>query len=566
MGSKKKRNASSNKKTRSSNVDAVRKAQPDMSKYAGAVSNKSKRNYADLKLVRPDNLADYASGTPSRKRSAEGSDKSAPPRSTGESRSSAKRKSSSATSQSVASRAKKSNGNSGKRSNQVSSAQNKASSKSQKMHNSSQKSHATQRESAVEYKQDEYSKALNSSDFYSSVVEKYYIKHPEEQEKREKSGVPRRKKNSQSQAAVSSSAHSGKRKSSQDKPSSAGKSVAEMAVRGRGSIEKKNRAKVVKGGKAKGVVPTRAMHRRVTQRNRHKTAVFNSVIVLATVVVLVAVYVSVFFNVKKIEVRGESPYSANQVIDMCNFTKGDNILFVDAEGSEREIVRKLPYIESCTVKRKLPATVVVNVTEVEILGVAEIAANCWAAISTKGKILDTVTNSAVVSSSDALVSLTYDAEAVSARAVAEKRGLPVLEGIDFKNSSSDGYIQGDAAKYLADFEQIYSAGQKLGMKFTRLRYGDRGYEAEYDSRINIVLGDISDKSTMLINLKKADHILKSGNISEYERGEIKYIKNETFYSPTYETEEEDEVAPKPTSNPSDSAESQNNAQTPDVTR
>ncbi|MDD6395036.1 MAG: FtsQ-type POTRA domain-containing protein [Firmicutes bacterium] len=548
MGSKKKRNAGNNNR-RISSTDAVRKPQPDMSKYAGAVSNKSKRNYADLKLVRPGNLAEYASRG-STERGAYASDRASSERSSQESRlPAAKRKPSAVTSPAASSRqrAKKSENKSAQ---PVKKNPSKAATKSssyKKSGSSAKKRNArdaakmprqAQREPVAEYAQDEYSRALNNSDFYSSVVEKYYIKHPEELEKREKSGALRKKK-SQSEAAAKYS-RGGRHKAKTSQGSDAeSKSVAEMAVKSRGASGKKNRAKVVKSGKAKGVVPMRAAHRRVRQRNRRRTVVFNSVILMATLVGLIALYVGIFFNVKNIEVKGESPYSANQVIDMCSFTKGDNILFVDAEGCERTITQKLPYIESCKIKREFPATIVVNVTEAEILGVAEVAANCWATISTKGKILETVTNSAVVSTSDIFISLTYDAEAVSTKSVAEKKGVPVLEGIDFKNSSVDGCIQGDAAKYLECFEQIYSAGHEIGMKFTRLRYGDKGYEAEYDGRINIVLGDVSDKSAMLNNLKAADYILHNSDITEHESGVITYIKNEIFYSPNYEREDED---------------------------
>lgn len=549
MGSQKKRNASSNNKRRKNSTDAVRKPQPDMSKYAGAVSNKSKRNYADLKLVRPDNLTEYASRSSTDRSSSAAANSSGrvSPEclSPGSRLPTAKRKPSSVASSAVSrqQRPKKSEDKSAKQSAQpVKKTTSKAVTKplsakkrssSPKIRDTANKPRPAQREPVAEYVQDEYSKALNNSDFYSSVVEKYYIKHPEELEKREKSGALRKKKSPSETAAKYS--RSGKHKT---KPlpniGSESKSVAEMAVKSRGTSGKKDRAKVVKSGRAKGIVPMRAAHRRVRQRNRRRTAVFNSVIVMATVVGLVALYVGIFFNVKNIEVKGESPYSVNQVINMCSFSEGDNILFVDAEGSEKMITQKLPYIESCTIKRRFPATVVVNVTEAEILGVAEIAANCWASISTKGKILETVTNSTVVSSSDVLVSLTYDAEAVSAKAVAEKKGIPVLEGIDFKNSSVDGCIQGEAAKYLADFEQIYSAGHEIGMKFTRLRYGDKGYEAEYDGRINIVLGDISDKTAMQNNLKAASYILHNSDITEHESGVITYIKNEIFYSPSYE--------------------------------
>lgn len=539
MGSKKKKSSGSNKKLRSNSVEAVRKAQPDMSKYAGAVSNKSKRNYADLRLVRPDNLTEYASRGSTAVNPGRNEDPAEKSRQSGR-QPSAKRKPSPVSPQSSDSRPRKQSGSGQKPDRPVKKASHKTSSKpsSSKKISQSKKPRQPQREPVAEYTQDEYSKALNNSDFYSSVVEKYYIKHPEELEKREKSRIPRKKK-THAEAAAKPSPHAKRRSEQSSDVNSDSKSVAEMAVRSRGTASKKDRAKVVKGGKAKGVIPTRAAHRRVRQRNRRKTAVFNSVIFMVLMVGLVALCVEIFFNVKKIEVKGTHQYSANQVISMCSFAKGDNILLVDADGSEKTITQKLPYIESCTIKRKLPATIVVNVTEAEILGVAETSATSWALISTKGKILDTVTNSAVVSSSDTLVSLTYDSEAVSARAVAEKKGLPVLEGIDFKNSSVDGYIQGEAAAYLTEFEDIYSAGREIGMKFTCLKYGDRGFEAEYDSRINIVLGDISDKTAMKNHLKEAEYIINSGDITEHERGEIMYIKNEITYSPSYEQAEDE---------------------------
>ena len=50
LGSKKKRDS---KVTVESRTEAVQPIKTDMSKYARAYSNKSKINYADLKLVRP---------------------------------------------------------------------------------------------------------------------------------------------------------------------------------------------------------------------------------------------------------------------------------------------------------------------------------------------------------------------------------------------------------------------------------------------------------------------------------------------------------------------------------
>lgn len=581
MGSKKKKGSRNNNSSHSNNNDAVRRTQPDVSKYAGAVSNKSKRNYADLRLVRPDNLKEYASKSAQPRSNSsikntqaqytEYSKRNVPPKRAPSgspkdvvsSRTSAR---ASSTGQKNARRSKTSdkpvtNSQSlklenclsgfvnvlGSLANSISSvnlngAKKKLSAKnSQKLVKKpnrpkpSGKSSGTKKQPAVEYRQDEYSKALNNSDFYSSVVEKYYMKHPEELNKRDKSGASRKRKKTNN-AIISKGGRFPNFGQTNNKAPTTDKSVAEMAVKGRGTVNKKSRAQVVKSGKAKGIVTSRAAHRRVRQRNRRRTVIFNSVMIMTTVIFLIAVYVTVFFNVKKIEVNGESPYDSNKIVSMCGFTKGDNILFVDAKSSENQIVKNLPYIESCTIKLRLPATVVVNVTEAKALGVTELASNQWAVISNKGKILEMVTNLTIVSSSDAITSLTYDPEVSSIYDVAVKRDLPVLQGLDITGGTAGGYVEGNVAQQISDFDVIASEAKSFGMKITRISLGDRGYEMEYDGRINIVLGEITDRKVMKTRIETADYIVRtSGDITEHEHGEITYLKNETFYNPTYDT-------------------------------
>lgn len=590
VGSKKKKGSRDNNKKSQGNSSTVRKAQPDMSKYAGAVSNKSKRNYSDLKLVRPDNLKEYASkSAPKRSNSSVKSaqvqrtepvrkdappkrnppsskpNSDAPPRShvrssIGKTRKPKRPPRSTSNKQAVKyattqQPSRKPEGHIGGLANMFGSLASslssikfnavnknpsvKSSQKPLKKSNrsgSSGQASGTKKTPVVEYKQDEYSKALNNSDFYSSVVEKYYMKHPEELNKRERSGTSR-KKRAPNKPMSSKSGKLPAPRRKKEKPQITDKSVAEIAVKGRGTENKKSRAKVVKSGHAKGVVTSRAAHRRVHQRNRRRTVVFNSVMVMATVVFLIAVYVNVFFNVKSIEINGESPYDIDQISSMCGFTKGDNILFIDANSSENKIIESLPYIETCTIKRRLPATVVVNITEASALGVAEISANQWAVLSSNGKVLELVTNSTVVSSSDVVTSLTYDPDVSSVNEVADKRDLPVLQGLsDISGVVVGSHVEGDAAEQISDFNVIATEASEFGMELTRISLGNKGYEMEYDGRINIVLGEITDRSTMKRRIETADYIVRvSGDITEHEHGEITYLKNEAFYSPTYET-------------------------------
>lgn len=560
MGSKKKKGKASKQGSRS---EAARQTKPDMSKYAGATSNKSKRNYADLKLARPGRLKEYASGDGRAESAAPTvTEKPAPPPATPKKRSSAaaakrtagKQKNSG---QSPGQPAKKSAQKlppkkSGKAAKKAASwveefsraaskgftnrpPRNKTAPKKSppKKSPESRRSSAPAGSAGTEYIPDEYSKALSGSDFYSSVYKIYDIKHPENAEKKKASSGARPVSNPEQYH------RRGKKKG--DMPPIKGnsqkapKSVAAIAVKNRGTAAKKKNAQVVKGGKARGTVSPKVAHRSVHRRNRRRARFFNAMMVMIVVVFLAAVYVNVFFNVKNIEVKGESPYNAASITAMCGFEKGDNILFIDTQQGERQIVESLPYIESCTIRRRLPATVVVNVTNANVLGVSEAGNHLWSVVSTSGKVLETVTDLQIVSASDVVSSLVYAPQYTSLDDVARSKALPVLEGLDLRGNMSDGHVEGTAAKYVDGFVNIIEEGKALDMTFNRIRHGERGFEAEYEDRINIVFGEVSNRKIIHQRIELAHYVIcESGDVTEHDQGEITFSRNETYFNPSYD--------------------------------
>ncbi len=72
---------------------------------------------------------------------------------------------------------------------------------------------------------------------------------------------------------------------------------------------------------------------------------------------------SSYFTVDSIEVRGNSHFTAEEIINIAHAVPGHNILY---EPGTKEIVDYLeqnPYIKSASVSRKLPSTLVINVEE-----------------------------------------------------------------------------------------------------------------------------------------------------------------------------------------------------------
>lgn len=602
MGSRKKKKRTNRANRGGSYSGTPRSAQNDKyAKYAGAVSNKSKRNYADLKLVRPENLKEYASENvrphteqpstegrgarqkrPAGNRSAAGGKRQQPSgANAGRPRTAAPQSEKNA----PAKPRQKTGGGSKRPPNaqRTRSSQTKHSPRPAVNHGEaaggfgetiggfgawvgSVSANAAQniagktrrnkpsRENVVKkplksagaprnpvYAEDEYSKALNNSDFYGNIVEKYYIKYPEKKEERKASAgssapyvspkppKPRKRLNPAAEALPDNGA-----------PSKPQQSIAELAVKNRGTAGKRKYAKVVRTGKAKGSVPIGPVHRKVHRRDRRQSLFIGAAAVSFAALVMLSVFFFAFFKVKKIEVAGETPYSDSRITELCEFSKGDNLMFIDTVSSEQQVLDALPYIESCRIRRTIPNVVEVNVTCANELGVVEISNGFWSIVSTGGKILENVTNVAVVSSSDIVMSVSYEPDIRTAEELAAAKGLPVLSGLEFKDGKVGEYVIQLSADSVNGFDKIVEQAGALGMRFTKLKYTSRGYEAVYDGRINIVLGDWADDDVLKKRIQVANFIIcERGDISEHEMGELTFLKNQTVFSPTYDMSDEE---------------------------
>ncbi len=77
----------------------------------------------------------------------------------------------------------------------------------------------------------------------------------------------------------------------------------------------------------------------------------------------VAVCFIVFFKVKTVQIEGSGRYTEDVILEALGVEKGNNLYSFDVEEKEKELVRKLPYINGVTIERKLPSTVIVHIKE-----------------------------------------------------------------------------------------------------------------------------------------------------------------------------------------------------------
>lgn len=592
LGSKKKKKNRTGRSGPTPSRPASAQRNDKYAKYAGAVSNKSKRNYADLRLVSPTRLREQAAsgGKPSgaapsqgQKRPAAGQ-RSVPPKNTAwntpAARSGAKpaAKPKSPSGQVKSPRAARSGQPRSVRQTQgtrtapqkrtdaavrhsgfgqvadwfgtvsagvkqtfAGDAAKRTPSGSPRADKPLKAEQRTRKPKssvpgAPEYIDDDYTRALNNSDFYGDLVEKYYIKYPEKQEERK--SVP---------GAAAARSRAAQRRThrrpvdvsgADSVPQGTQTSIAELAVKNRGTARKKQYARVVQTGKAKGSIPTGSVHRKVRRVNRRRSLFLYAASAASVVAVLSFLFFFWGFKVKKIRVAGETPYSDSSITALCDFSKGDNLMFIDTVTSEQQVMETLPYVETCKIRRSIPNSVEVNVTCASPLGVAETGTDYWAVVSTSGKILENISNVAIVSSSD--LAVTYDPDVRTVGDVASARQLPVLSGLEFDSTGVGSFVDSASSSCVSGFSIILEEAGALDLHFDKLKYTDRGYEAEYDGRINIVLGDTNDRSIIRKRLEIVNYILfVKSDISEHDMGEITFLKNQTFFDPTYDISEEE---------------------------
>ena len=110
---------------------------------------------------------------------------------------------------------------------------------------------------------------------------------------------------------------------------------------------------------------------------------------------------TVFFQVETVAVSGNSRYTQEQIVQAAGIQTGDNLFRMNKNRMIQDVLQKLPYIETLTIRRSYPNAVVIQVQEwaaaarVErpdarpdyVDGTAELAGDDWL-ISVGGKLLE----------------------------------------------------------------------------------------------------------------------------------------------------------------------------------
>jgi len=132
------------------------------------------------------------------------------------------------------------------------------------------------------------------------------------------------------------------------------------------------------------------MSRRRNSNRRRRRGSFGFLYkMLSVLVICVAIIaaLTLFFRVDAIQVSGQQRYTDEQVQEASGIQIGDNLFLMNKYDAAGRIVEELPYIEDTRINRKLPSTLVIEVTECGTPLAVVQDGYAWL-VSSRGKIVD----------------------------------------------------------------------------------------------------------------------------------------------------------------------------------
>ena len=101
----------------------------------------------------------------------------------------------------------------------------------------------------------------------------------------------------------------------------------------------------------------------------------------------ISVALTLFFKIETFSVSGNVRYHQDEVVEASGIHIGDNMFLMNKFNAAESITSQLPYIETVQIRRQIPTTLQIHVTECASPAAINQSGNVWL-ISGTGKIVD----------------------------------------------------------------------------------------------------------------------------------------------------------------------------------
>ena len=258
----------------------------------------------------------------------------------------------------------------------------------------------------------------------------------------------------------------------------------------------------------------------------NKLRLLLGLVTVVAIVLALTLGMSIFFKVENIFVSGTHKYTAWDIKEASGIREGDNLLTLGKARVGGKIIAQLPYVDNVRIGIKLPDTVNIEVTELDILYGIQGSDNGWWIINAQGRVLDRTTG-IVAENYTKILGVRIDNPVVGeyAVAVAEDALTETVPDETTDATTADGESEPaptapvdimDAAEQMNLALNIVRMLEENGIigEVTSVDVGNL-YDLQiiYDNRYEVLLGDSSQLSYKIRAMKEAVQ-----QMSDYQQG------------------------------------------------
>lgn len=127
-----------------------------------------------------------------------------------------------------------------------------------------------------------------------------------------------------------------------------------------------------------------------SKRRRGGFGVSYALISAAVIILVLAAGATAFFRVEQFKITGNGLYTRAQIIEASGLETGDNMYLFNKFKVIEKICAKLPYVDGVEIDRRLPATLIITVTETKAAAAVCLKDGTCALINYKGKVLENI--------------------------------------------------------------------------------------------------------------------------------------------------------------------------------
>ncbi len=127
--------------------------------------------------------------------------------------------------------------------------------------------------------------------------------------------------------------------------------------------------------------------KRIRRKRKLKRLCTLALLFLLIAGVGLALVLTLFFKIETVQVKGAKVYAQKEILEKSNIEIGDNLFSVSEKTLNEVLPKSLPFIKSVDVERKLPDTLIINVTATKEIAALEKGSG-YILIDETGKILD----------------------------------------------------------------------------------------------------------------------------------------------------------------------------------